>query len=221
MLTPREIVDTMIAKHGVATSDDISKLREPLSRALTSVTDLANHMDLFFLLASQRLTRSGQGETDYRYFELFLETVSGFPTIALSLPGYYFTCPAILQQRRAWLRFSRIWKNCATICSEETPPLRSPAQPKAAPQENPANANPTPVLTAPIGPETSLPSARPSPTHHTSTVGARQDHSPILPHRRHHQHQYPARLSRLHVRNAGDSDNASSYDGKPHAPSPL
>ncbi len=38
MLTPREIVDTMIAKHGAATSDDISKLREPLSRALTSVT---------------------------------------------------------------------------------------------------------------------------------------------------------------------------------------
>ena len=102
MLTPREIVDTMIAKHGVATSDDISKLREPLSRALTSVTDLANHMDLF-LLASQRLTRSGQGETDYRYFELFLETVSGFPTIALSLPGYYFTCPAILQQSLASL----------------------------------------------------------------------------------------------------------------------
>jgi hypothetical protein len=94
----------MIAKHDVATSDDISKLREPLSRALTSVTDLANHMDLF-LLASQRLTRSGQGETDYRYFELFLETVSGFPTIALSLPGYYLnlTCPAILQQSLATL----------------------------------------------------------------------------------------------------------------------
>ncbi len=36
MLTPREIVDTMTAKHGVATSDDISKLREPLHRALTS-----------------------------------------------------------------------------------------------------------------------------------------------------------------------------------------
>ena len=35
MLTPRQIVDTMTAKHGVATSDDISKLREPLHRALT------------------------------------------------------------------------------------------------------------------------------------------------------------------------------------------
>jgi hypothetical protein len=100
MLTSRKIV--VIAKHGVATSDDISKLREPLSRALTSVTDLATHMDLF-LLASQRLTRSGQGETDYHYFELFLETVSGFPTIALSLLGYYLQFPAILQQSLATL----------------------------------------------------------------------------------------------------------------------
>ncbi len=55
------------------------------------------------MLASQRLTRSGQGETDYSYFELFLETVSGFPTIALSLPGYYLQFPAILQQSLATL----------------------------------------------------------------------------------------------------------------------
>ena len=52
MLTPREIVDTMTAKHGVATSDDISKLREPLHRALTSLSDLAGHMDRFLLPAS-------------------------------------------------------------------------------------------------------------------------------------------------------------------------
>jgi hypothetical protein len=77
MLSPREIVDTMRAEHGVATSDDVSKIRDPLSRALTSLSDLTGHMDSF-LLASQRLTRSGQGETDYSYFELFLETVSGF-----------------------------------------------------------------------------------------------------------------------------------------------
>jgi hypothetical protein len=102
MLTPREIVDTMIAEHGVATSDDISKLREPLSRALTSLSDLTNHMD-HFLLASQRLTRSGQGGKDYRYFELFLETVSDFSTIALSMPGYYLQFPSILQQSLATL----------------------------------------------------------------------------------------------------------------------
>jgi hypothetical protein len=56
-----------------------------------------------FLLASQRLTRSGQGEKDYRYFELFLESVSNFPSIALSLPGYYLLYPAILQQSLATL----------------------------------------------------------------------------------------------------------------------
>jgi hypothetical protein len=36
MLSPRDIVDTMRAKHGVATSDDVSKLREPLSRISSS-----------------------------------------------------------------------------------------------------------------------------------------------------------------------------------------
>jgi hypothetical protein len=55
LLSPREIVDTMRAKHGVATSDDLSKLRDPLSRALMSLSDLTGHMDSF-LLASQCLT---------------------------------------------------------------------------------------------------------------------------------------------------------------------
>ncbi len=98
MLSPREIVDTMRAKHGVAiaTSDDVSRLRYPLSRALTSLSDLTGHMDSF-LLASQRLTRSGQGETDYKYFEVFLETVSSFPSVPASMAGYYTQYPAILQ----------------------------------------------------------------------------------------------------------------------------
>ena len=56
-----------------------------------------------FLLASQRLTRSGQGETDFRYFELFLETVSGFPSVPASMAGYYTRYPAILQQSLATL----------------------------------------------------------------------------------------------------------------------
>ena len=102
MLSPRDIVDTMRAKHGVATSDDVSKLRDPLSRALTSLSDLTDHMDSF-LLASQRLTRSGQGETDYRYFELFLESVSGFPSVPASMAGYYTQYPAILRQSLATL----------------------------------------------------------------------------------------------------------------------
>ncbi len=64
--------------------------------------DLTDHMDSF-LLASQRLTRSGQGETDYQYFELFLETVSGFPSVPVSMAGYYTQYPAILRQSLATL----------------------------------------------------------------------------------------------------------------------
>ena len=58
MLSPRDIVDIMRVKHGVATSDDVSRLRDPLSRALTPLSDLTGHMDSF-LLASLRLTRCG------------------------------------------------------------------------------------------------------------------------------------------------------------------
>jgi hypothetical protein len=102
MLSPRDIVDIMRAKRGVATRDDVSKLGDPLSRALTSLSDLTGHIDSF-LLASQRLTRSGQGETDYKYFELFLETVC----VGLWLD----TTPSIrLYFSRAWPRFSRSWK---------------------------------------------------------------------------------------------------------------
>ena len=64
MLTPRQIVDTMTTQHGVTTGDDVSKLLSPLSQSLTSMNDLTKHMSSF-LLASQRLTRSGQGETAY------------------------------------------------------------------------------------------------------------------------------------------------------------
>ena len=35
MLTPRQIIDTMHDKHGVATGDDVSKLLIPLSQQLT------------------------------------------------------------------------------------------------------------------------------------------------------------------------------------------
>ncbi len=58
-LTPRQIVDAMFDKHGIPQSNDIIKLRSPLDLALTSLFDLENHMTNF-LLASQRLTRSGQ-----------------------------------------------------------------------------------------------------------------------------------------------------------------
>ncbi len=94
MLTPIQIVTTMLAQHGVATGDDVSKLQDPLSQAMTSLPDLTKHM-ANFLLASQRLTRSGQGETPYKYFKLFLETVVSFPSIGQS---FYAQHPAIAQQ---------------------------------------------------------------------------------------------------------------------------
>jgi hypothetical protein len=99
-LTPRQIVDAMVAKHGIPTSEDIHKLREPLSLALMSLSDLESHMGNV-LLASQRLTRSGQGETPYHYFELYLVTVAGFPSVALAMMGYYSRYPAITQQNLA------------------------------------------------------------------------------------------------------------------------
>jgi hypothetical protein len=62
MLTPRQIIDTMIAKYGVATGDEVSKLPTPFSKPLTSLSDLTKHMSSF-LLASQRLTRSQHAHT--------------------------------------------------------------------------------------------------------------------------------------------------------------
>ncbi len=41
MLSPRDIVDTMRAKHGVATSDDVSKLRDPLCQRSSQVLSRA------------------------------------------------------------------------------------------------------------------------------------------------------------------------------------
>jgi hypothetical protein len=87
----------MLAKHGVATGDDVSKLLTPLSQLLMSLSDLPKHMSTF-LLASQRLTRSGQGETAYNYFKLFLETVFGFPSVGMCLTTYYSAYPAIINQ---------------------------------------------------------------------------------------------------------------------------
>ncbi len=80
MLTPRQI---FVTKHGVATGDDVIKLLTPLSKPLTSLSDLTKHMSTF-LLASQRLTRSRRGETAYNYFKLFLESVSAFPSIGMA-----------------------------------------------------------------------------------------------------------------------------------------
>jgi hypothetical protein len=102
MLTPMQIVDTMATQHDVTTGDDVSKLVSPLSQPLTSLNDLTKHMSSF-LLASQRLTRSGQGEMAYKYFKMFLETVASFPSIGMCLSTYYTAHPVIVNQSVATL----------------------------------------------------------------------------------------------------------------------
>ena len=53
ILNPRQIVDTMLAKHGVATGDDdVSKLLTPLSQPLTSLSDRPSTCLPFCLLVS-------------------------------------------------------------------------------------------------------------------------------------------------------------------------
>jgi hypothetical protein len=122
----------MTRKHGIATSDDITKLREPLSLALTSLSDLESHMAIF-LLASQRLTRSGQGETPYHYFELYLLTVAGFPSMALSLTPYYAQYPALAQQSLATLftYLENLWDHLIRI--DPASPFSSAAKGLAPP----------------------------------------------------------------------------------------
>ena len=96
-LTPAQIVTTMIAKHGVATGDDIQRLKEPLSQALLSLSDFERHMGKY-LLASQKLTRAGQGLTDYAYFQAFLLTVQDFPAMTQRMSLYYAQCPTVGQK---------------------------------------------------------------------------------------------------------------------------
>lgn len=101
-LTPAQIVTTMIAKHGVATGDDIQRLKEPLSQALLSLSDFERHMGKY-LLASQKLTRAGQGLTDYAYFQAFLLTVQDFPAMTQSMSLYYAQYPTVGQKSLATL----------------------------------------------------------------------------------------------------------------------
>ena len=101
-LLPRQVIDAMITKHGVFTGDDINRLRAPLSSPLLSLSGLVSHQEKY-LLASQRLTRSGQGETPFKYFEMFLDTVKGFPLVLQSMTPYYAANPGIRTQTLATL----------------------------------------------------------------------------------------------------------------------
>ena len=87
-LTPRQIVDAMFAEHGMTNPQDLAVLRAPLHEPLPALANLERHMNNF-LLASKKLTTSGQGKTPYEYFEIFLETLKGFPVVGQCLPAYY------------------------------------------------------------------------------------------------------------------------------------
>jgi hypothetical protein len=222
MLSPRQVIDTMTLKHGVATSDDVSALKEPLSRALISLSNLPNHMNLF-LLASQRLTRSGQGETDFNYFKLFLETVSGFPSVALCMPGYYVQYPAILQQSLATI-CPYLEKKCKITWSGLTQPLHFPAPPKATP-------TPTTKPKRPKRPPNALPARMPSSTSTpTLPVGVPTGQWLSLQQRHHPSTatmpldiaHYIAENQRLHAAMTamGGSSSAGGHFGMPVPPMP-
>ena len=96
-LSPRQIVDAMFIKHGQTTGPDLQKLRDPLLKLLPALAELEIHMNLF-MLASVKLTASGHGENPYRYFEMFLESVKGFPVLRQQLPGFFTMYPTVNQQ---------------------------------------------------------------------------------------------------------------------------
>ncbi len=87
-LSPRQIIDALFLQHGQTTGPDLRKLRDPLLKLLPALAELETHMNLF-MLASVKLTASGHGENPYRYFEMFLESVKGFPVLRQQLPGFF------------------------------------------------------------------------------------------------------------------------------------
>jgi hypothetical protein len=137
-LTPAQIVTTMIAKHGVATGDDIQRLKEPLSQALLSLSDFERHMGKY-LLASQKLTRAGQGLTDYAYFQAFLLTVQDFPAMTQSMSLYYAKYPTVGQKSLATL-FPFLTEQKEFILQQSASSLFSgAATPAPAPAKTPNN----------------------------------------------------------------------------------
>ncbi len=101
-LTPSQIVDAMMTEHGTTSAEDLKKLRVPLYEPLKALADLERHMNAF-LLASKKLTKSGQGKTPYEYFEAFLETLKSFPVVGLSMPTFYAQYSTMHRQNLAGL----------------------------------------------------------------------------------------------------------------------
>jgi hypothetical protein len=133
-LTPRQIIDCMFTKHAALTGPDLKKLRAPLFEVLRA--------PLF------RLSATGHGEDTYRYFELFLESIKGFPLISTTLDGFYQRfyqrCPTVPQQSITTLfgylepMVSHLIEQAgsAPFSGEATTPAPAPA-PKANPKRRP------------------------------------------------------------------------------------
>jgi hypothetical protein len=103
---------------------------------------LPSHLHLItpittLLLASQRLTRSGQGETDFNYFKLFLETVLGFPSVVLSMPGYYVQFPATSIRQQSLATLFPYLEKCGITWSGPTPKVNQVRAPKAKKAQRP------------------------------------------------------------------------------------
>jgi hypothetical protein len=139
----------MITKHGVLTGDDIAKLRAPLSSPLMPLSALVNHQEKY-LLASQRLTRSGQGETPFKYFEMFLETVKAFPLVLHCMTPYYTANTGIRTQSLATL-FPFLEGMLPLLLKNDPGSPFSGAVTKANTPTKPRRNRPTVVLTAASG----------------------------------------------------------------------
>jgi hypothetical protein len=87
-LSPHQIVDAVFTKHGQTTGPDLQKLRDPLLKLLPALAELETRMNLF-MLASIKLTACGHGQNPYRYFEMILKSVKGFPVLRQQLPGFF------------------------------------------------------------------------------------------------------------------------------------
>jgi hypothetical protein len=87
----------MMTEHGTTSAEDLKKLRAPSYEPLKALADLECHMNAF-LLASKKLTKSGQGKNPYEYFEAFLETLKGFPVVRLLMPNFYAQYPTMDRQ---------------------------------------------------------------------------------------------------------------------------
>ena len=106
----------MLLKHAALTGPDLQKLRAPLHAPLVAIADLEKHMTTFHL-AAIKLSDTGHGEDEYRYFEWFKETVKGFPLIATTMVGYYATKPLVAQQNITTL-FAYLTPQCTHLIEQ-------------------------------------------------------------------------------------------------------